>query len=86
MRIHYLKHVPFEGPGIIKEWAEAEGHSVTATHLYRGEIVPELNDLDLLVVMGGPMGAGDDDRYPWMTAEKRFIEQAVKSDKSVLGI
>ena len=32
------------------------------------------------------MGACDDDRFPWLTAEKRFIEQAVKADKPVLGI
>jgi hypothetical protein len=57
MRIHYLQHVPFEGLGIIQEWAQAEGHPVTATRLYRGEVVPERNDFDLLVVMRGQMGA-----------------------------
>ncbi len=86
MRIHYLKHASFEGLGIIQEWAQAEGHPVTATHLYRGENIPERKDFELLVVMGGPMGVGDDERYPWLTAEKRFIEQAVKSDKYILGI
>src|SRR3974377_365570 len=86
MRIHYLKHVPFEGLGFIEEWAGTNGHRVSATRQYAEETLPGSDDFDLLVVMGGHVGACDDDRCPWLTTEKRFIEQAVEADKPVLGI
>lgn len=86
MHVHYLQHVPFEGLGYLGEWIRAKGHTLSATEFYKGGTLPEAVNLDFLVVMGGPMGAGDDDRYPWLAAEKRFIEQAVKQNKTVLGI
>jgi GMP synthase (glutamine-hydrolysing) len=58
----------------------------SATEFYKGGILPEADGFDFLVIMGGPMGAGDDNRYSWLTAEKRFIEHAVHQNKTVLGI
>lgn len=36
--------------------------------------------------MGGPMGVHDEKKHPWLKAEKQFIENAIKSDKVVIGI
>ncbi|HPR39228.1 MAG TPA: type 1 glutamine amidotransferase [Spirochaetota bacterium] len=85
-RIHVLQHVPFETPGCIIHWAEDMGYPVSATHLYRGDTLPDVNDVDLLVVMGGPMSVHDTDIYPWLNDEKRFIHSAVSSGKGVAGI
>jgi GMP synthase (glutamine-hydrolysing) len=78
--------VTFEELGFIEDWAQVEGHTLSATKFYRGDALPDRDDFDLLVVMGGPMGAGDDDTYPWLTTEKLFIKRAVDEEKSVLGI
>jgi len=86
MRIHYLQHVPFEGPGMIETWARAAGHHLGATHLYRGEPLPACEDIDWLVVMGGPMSVHDEAVYPWLRQEKRFIESVIAAHKTVLGI
>lgn len=86
MRIHYLQHVPFEGLGFIGEWAERKGHPVTGTMLYEGEKPPDTAGFEMLVVMGGPMGVEDVSKYAWLTPEKRFIEQAIRAGKQVLGI
>ena len=43
-------------------------------------------DIDWLIVMGGPMGIYDEENYPWLCAEKRFIKEAIDSEKIVLGI
>jgi GMP synthase-like glutamine amidotransferase len=48
--------------------------------------LPELQSLDCLVVMGGPMSAWEEDRYRWLRAEKRLIESMIREDKPVLGI
>jgi len=86
MRLHYIQHVPYEGPARIEDWALKAGHSVTATRLYANESLPSIDALDALVVMGGPMGANDDGRYRWMKGEKLFIELAIQRQKKVLGV
>ena len=86
MRIHYIQHVEFETPANILKWAEKKGHQVSGTHLYKGDNLPELDDFDFLVVMGGPMGIYDEDEYPWLKKEKNFIKEAIEKDKKVLGI
>lgn len=86
MNLHYFQHVEFEGLGQIQEWAESHAHTVTGTRLYRGDPFPAIEEVDLLVVMGGPMGATDDSKFPWMKAEKLFIEEIIKRQKKVLGV
>jgi GMP synthase-like glutamine amidotransferase len=49
-------------------------------------VLPDINEIDFLVVMGGPMSANDDNEFPWLTVEKKFIRTVVESGKSVLGI
>lgn len=55
MRLHYLQHVPFEGLGHIRTWAASKGCSVTCTRLHANDPLPPLMEVDLLVIMGGPM-------------------------------
>lgn len=86
MRIHYLQHVPFEGLGYIETWAGTHGHPITVTRLFAGDPFPDLESFEWLFVMGGPMGIYDQDRYPWLASEKRFIEKAVEDGKTVIGI
>jgi len=86
MHIHYLQHVPFEGLGQIEPLLLEQGHALAGSHLYRGEALPVLDDFDGLVVMGGPMGVGDADRYPWLAPELELIGAAIAAGKKVLGI
>jgi GMP synthase (glutamine-hydrolysing) len=86
MNLHYLQHVPFEGPGTIENWVRNSGHSLGATHFYRGDSLPGIDAVDLLVVMGGPMNIYEEADYPWLADEKRFIERAIAAGRRVLGI
>lgn len=86
MRIHYLQHVPFESPANIVNWAYKNGHKLTGTHLYNFEAVPDIDQLDWLIVMGGPMNIYEESKYPWLKYEKKFIRQAIDKGKFVLGI
>lgn len=85
MRIHVIQHVPFEGPGLIGEWAAERGHSLDVT-LAITERYPRPDDVDLLVVMGGPMAADDEVASPWLAAEKRFIAETISIGQLVLGV
>jgi GMP synthase-like glutamine amidotransferase len=86
MRAHYLQHVPFEGIGSIESWLKINGYEITNTRLFEVAEFPSLKDIDLLVIMGGPMSVNDEDKYPWLVHEKKFIYEAIKSGKAVLGI
>ena len=86
MRAHYLQHVPFEGLGSIESWLKAAGYQITKTRLFDSASLPDVDDIDLLVVMGGPMRVNDESEFPWLSLEKRFIYDVIESGKSVLGI
>lgn len=86
MRAHSLQHVPFEGLGSIGPWLDAAGYRQTTTKLYQSSELPDPHDVDLLIVMGGPMSVNDEHELPWLQKEKQFIRQCIDADKAVLGI
>lgn len=86
MRIHHLQHVPFEGLSSIETFFKGTDHQLSATKLYENHSLPSVDDIDWLIVMGGPMGVYDEDTYPWLAEEKLFIKAAINSGKIVLGI
>jgi GMP synthase-like glutamine amidotransferase len=86
MRAHYLQHVPFEGLGSIESWLKAAGYAITQTRWYEPADLPAPEELDLLVVMGGPMSVNDEAAYPWLVEEKRFIRRVIEAGRSVLGV
>ncbi len=86
MRIHILQHVPFEGPGSIEQWADANGHTLSQTRLYAGDHLPALDRFDMLLLLGGPMSVHDIYEHVWLKAEKWFIQQVIDAGKPILGI
>jgi len=86
MRVHYLQHVHYEHPAGIAEWAARRDHTVSGTHLYEGEALPDPDDYDLLAVMGGPMGAYDTDEYEWLAPERDLVARTLDADTPVLGV
>jgi GMP synthase-like glutamine amidotransferase len=86
MTVYYLQHVPFEGLGAIADWTRTHGIPVARVALFEDQPLPAARETDALIVMGGPMGANDENRYPWIAAEKRFIAQVIEQGKTVLGI
>lgn len=86
LRIHCFQHVPFEGLGSIEEWIIANDHSLDYTRFFENSKLPEITDLDWLIIMGGPMSVNDETKFPWLIKEKEFIRKAIKSGVKVLGI
>ena len=86
MRIHFILHVPFEGPGSIIDWAVEKNYPVSFTRTDEQMIFPPLDQFDLLIIMGGPMAVYDEETFPWIAEEKKFIHAAIDSAKKVLGI
>src|SRR3954447_22815153 len=84
-----LQHVPSEGPGRIVPVFRDFGIPTEVRHLYKGDEVPtDLDELRVLVVLGGPMGVGDvgGEKYPFLAKELETLKRMVAADRAVLGI
>lgn len=86
MRILILQHDPLDGPGALVDWASERGHTLTICLICDGDTLPPLDSFDLLVSLGGPMGAYDGEKHPWLAAEKEYLRQALSTGKQILGL
>ncbi|MDE2167057.1 MAG: glutamine amidotransferase [Alphaproteobacteria bacterium] len=82
-----IRHVAFEDLDAFAPALAACGYKVS----YRDAPIDDLagGDLagcDLLVTLGGPIGAYEEDRYPFLKAEIAAIEKRLKTGKPVLGL
>jgi len=85
-RFHYIQHVPYEGPGVILEWADRQGYIISCTRTWLNEPFPLPKDIDWLVLMGGPMSVLEEDIYPWLIEEKKLVAGCISSGRRVIGI
>ena len=84
-----LQHVEHEGPGRIVPIFRDFGIPLEVRHLYRGDEVPtDLDELRMLISMGGPMGVADigSAKYPFLEKEVTLLKRLVQHDRPVLGI
>ncbi|AJT41455.1 type 1 glutamine amidotransferase [Psychromicrobium lacuslunae] len=83
-----LQHVPVEGPGLIAK-ALDERHIPWQLRNLLEEADPQLPDLQRLagvVLMGGPMDAGDTTSYPALALEALLVREAIAAELPVLGV
>jgi GMP synthase-like glutamine amidotransferase len=84
-----LQHTPTEGPERAGVLAVEHGWTLDARHLYLGDPLPgDLDQGDILLVMGGPMGVGDlgDPRFPFLVPEVALLRRLIAHERPVLGI
>ena len=86
LSVHTFMHVPFEGPGCMEQWIKRNNHVTGYTRFYEDYRLPDVEDIDWLIVMGGPMSVYDEAGYPWLAEEKAFIRKAIDAGKTVIGI
>lgn len=86
-RVSAIRHVAFEDLGLLAPALEAAGYEL--------EILdPALDDLraarraepDLLVVLGAPIGANQEGRYPFLRDELSWIEARLARGLPMLGV
>ncbi|MFN7443821.1 MAG: glutamine amidotransferase [Curvibacter sp.] len=82
-----IRHLAFEDLGLIQPWLEAHGWLVETLDAGVDDLgAIDLDTLDLLVVLGGPIGAHDDDLYPFLSGEVDLIGRRIASGRPILGI
>ena len=74
-------------PGWLGEWLADAGAETEVCRPYTGDALPDdLREHSGLLVLGGEMGAHDDDTYPWLRDVKRLVVAATEDGTPVLGV
>ena len=72
--------------GLLGEALDAAGVPQIEVMLHDGEPIPPLAGFSALVVLGGVMGAYEEEAHPWLGDEKRAIAEAYKAEMPMFGI
>lgn len=87
MRAVAIRHVAFEDLGLLGGLLADSGYEVTVLDAGVDELAGDRVDrADLLIVLGGPIGAYEASRYPFLTDELRAIERRLSAGSPMLGV
>ncbi|MCS3501982.1 GMP synthase (glutamine-hydrolyzing) [Bradyrhizobium japonicum] len=82
-----LRHVAFEDLGLLAPIMEREGWNVSFCEAPVDDLShSSIGDADLLIVLGGPIGVYETERYPFLTREIDLLERRLAQGLPTLGI
>jgi GMP synthase-like glutamine amidotransferase len=85
MSVLILKNVAHEGPGTIEDFLLENNVDYKIVEMY-SESLPSTENVDNLIIMGGPMSANDTDTYPYIKKEIELVKDFISKGKKVFGI
>ena len=77
------RYAPQDGPGYFATYLSQQRIDWCLVKLDQGEVLPDVNSITGLAMMGGPMSANDE--LPWLTPMLSLIRDCVASDVPVIG-
>lgn len=86
MALLVVEHIECEGPGYIADFATARDLELEIIRAFDGTPIPEHQNFEAIIVMGGPMNVYEEDRYPWLVDENAAIQAAVAGNVPYLGM
>ena len=86
MKAIIVQHEDITPPGTTIEWMNKNKISFQIVRFDQGAVAPKIDDFDLLVICGGSMNVDQEERFPWLKAEKVFINEAIKENKKIVGL
>jgi GMP synthase (glutamine-hydrolysing) len=86
MRILVIEHESGCPADRFATWLTDAGAELDVCRPYADDDVPTHVDADALVVLGGHMGAHDDDDHPWLPQVRDLLARAVSDAVPTLGI
>ena len=85
-RILVVEHQESCPPALFGRWLSEVGCTLEICRPYLGDALPALTSYDAVLVLGGDMGADDDDSVAWLAPLKKGIGEAVAAGTPLLGI
>jgi GMP synthase (glutamine-hydrolysing) len=83
----FIQHSDVDRPGLLGETFDAMGIPITVIRSDLGQPVPRsLEDFAGLVLGGGPQGAYETEKYPYLSSECALVRHAASLGKPVLGL
>lgn len=86
MKLLIFQQVQVEGPGLLGEFLKRWGIPYDTVAFYKGDSIPPLSLYEALIVLGGPMSAYEEDKYPSLSGQDSAIKQAINQSIPFLGI
>ncbi|MGO8917000.1 MAG: glutamine amidotransferase [Stellaceae bacterium] len=82
-----IRHVAYQDLGAFEEMLRARGFRVRYFDIGSGDLAAaELGEAELLVVLSGPLHAGDVDKYPFLKKEIALLETRLAAERPCLGV
>ena len=78
-------HVAFEDAGTLEPVFKERGIALRYLQAGVDDLLP-VKDADLVLVLGGPIGIYECERYPFLKDELAIVEAVVKQETPVVGI
>jgi GMP synthase (glutamine-hydrolysing) len=83
----FIQHSDVDRPGLLSETLDGMGIPMTVIRSDLGQSVPaSLEDFAGLVLGGGPQGAYEKEKYPYLSSECALVRHAASQGKPVLGL
>jgi len=87
MKFLVLQHINIEHPGIFLKFMKEDNIQIDTVELDENEKIPQPDQYDAMIVMGGPMDTWQEETYPWLKPEKEEIYKfACVQKKPFLGL
>lgn len=84
--ILFIKNITIEGPDTFGDFLIRKNIPFQLCDLTQDEPLPLLENIGGVVVLGGPMNVDEEERYPFLIKEKKFIKKVVDQNIPFLGI
>ncbi len=85
--ILFIRHIAIEGPGSMQGFFEHTAWRLSTVKLDAGEDLPRtLDEIEALIVLGGPMNVYEEGAHPFLKDEDRLLKEALERDIPVMGI
>ncbi|MEK1837751.1 glutamine amidotransferase [Pseudomonas sp. NPDC089918] len=82
-----LRHIHFEDVGTLDTVIAEQGYELRYLDPTLDTLdSAQVQQADLLIVLGGPVGAYDEQLYPFLEDEMALVRQRLQSNKPILGI
>jgi GMP synthase (glutamine-hydrolysing) len=86
-KVLVLQHAESENLGTIEDALVAAGVAFEYVRAFDGQPIPrDIDGSSGLIVMGGPMGVYETDRFPFLIQEMKLIESFLKAQRPILGV